>query len=404
MNNKNMIAIGIGAALALPATVQAQVNVAVYGKLYPQINKVRVQGASPAGTPVSSLTAAPTAANADRDLLLMESSNSRIGFRGTEKLGNGLTALFQLEGSFGVDSGALNTANTLFDQDTFVGLSGGFGTVKLGLMDTVYKSLGDRMSFPFGLASGNFVSLSHILSKQGFGSNIASRFHERRPNNIRYESPEFSGFQVLSNYALGEVPGSTSSGSLFAGGVKYEAGPVYVALAHEVRWNFFGGSLNMPTAAKRTTAGKESKDSATRLTAQYVITPATRIEGNLARIELDESGAAAAGDFRNYKHNTWSFSAQHNIGDFTLLATYGKADDGQCTLVGVACSTSGLDGRMMTIGATFSLSKRTQLFAMASQMKNGPSATYSNLGRQGGGAIAPGADITQTAFGVNHNF
>lgn len=404
MSNKKSIALGVGAALALPLTVQAQMNATVYGKLYPQINKVRVYGASPSGTPVSSLTAAPAAANSDRDLLLMESSNSRIGFRGIENLGNGLKALFQLEGSFAIDNGASNVANTIFDQDTFVGLSGGFGTVKLGLMDSVYKSLGDRISFPFGLASGNFVSLSNILSKQGFGSNIASRFHERRANNIRYESPEFSGFQVLANYALGEVPGSTSSGSLYAAGVKYEAGPVYVALAHEVHRDFFGGSLNMPTAARRTTAGKHSNDTATRLTAQYIISPATRIEGNLARIDLDESGAAPTGDFRNYTHNTWSFGAEHKIGGFTLSATYGKANAGECTLVAVACSTRGLDGRMMTIGGTYSLSKRTQLFAMASQMKNGPSATYSNLGRQGGGAIAPGADIRQTAFGVNHNF
>jgi predicted porin len=404
MNKKNVIAMGIGAVLALPAAVQAQSNVTVYGKLYPHINKIRVYGASPLGTPVSSLTAAPTAANANRSLLVMESGNSRIGFRGTEDLGNGLKALFQLEGSFGVDSGALNTPNTIFDQDTFVGLSGGFGTVKLGLMDSVYKSLGDRMSFPAGLASGTFVSLSSILSKQGFGSNNASRFHERRANNVRYESPEFSGFQVLTNYALGEVPGSTSSGSLVAGGVKYEAGPFYVALAHEVHNDFFGGSLNMPTAARRSTAGKDSKDTATRLTVQYIITPATRIEGDFARIELDESGAAPAGDFRNYKHNTWSIAAEHKIGAFTLSATYGRASAGQCTLVDLACSTSGLDGRVINFGGTYSISKRTQLFAMATQMKNGHSATYSNLGRQGGGAVAPGADIRQTAFGVNHNF
>lgn len=400
---KKVLAVAIASVLAMPLAAQAQTNVTVYGKLYPQINSVRVSGATAPGTPVSSLAATPSAANQSRDLLLMESSNSRFGFRGTEKIG-ALTAMIQLEGSFGVDSGALNTTNTLWDQDTFVGLAGGFGTVKLGLMDTVYKNLGDRISFPRGLASGNIVTLSHILSKQGFGSNKASRFHERSPNSIKYESPRFGGFQFLTNYALGEVAGSVSTGSLFAAGVKYEAGPLYVALAHEVHNDYFGGSLNMPTAARRTTAGKDSKDTATRLTAQYRVTPATRVEGNIARVEFDESGAGAVGDFRNYRHNTWALSLQQDIGAFTLQASYGQAGAGSCRLVGMACSTTGMDGKMAVLGGTYALSKRTALFGIATRLHNGPSAAYSNLSRQGGGAVGAGANITQLALGIVHDF
>ena len=66
--------------------------------------------------------------------------------------------------------------------------------MRLGSMDTVYKNLGDTLSF-LGVSSGNFISTSNILSKPGIGSSSASSFHLRRANSIVYESPEFGGFQ-----------------------------------------------------------------------------------------------------------------------------------------------------------------------------------------------------------------
>jgi predicted porin len=401
---QKLLAAAIAAVLATPIAGMAQTTVTVYGKLYPQITSVRVSDGTAPGTPVASLATAPSAALQGRRLTTMDASNSRIGFRGTEKLGDGLTAIFQLEGAFGVDNGTLNTSGVLFDQDTFVGLSGSFGTVKLGLQDTVYKNLGDRISFPRGLSSGNNTTLSHIIGKQGFGGNNAARFHERLPNTIKYESPVFSGFQIMGSYALGEQVGSISTGSTFSGGVSYLAGPLYLAVAHEIHNDFFGGSLNMPNAAQRNTAGKDSKDTATRLTARYSITNDTRLEGDFARIEYDETGPAAVGDFRNYKHNTWALALQQDIDAFTLQASFGKAGAGSCRLQGVACNTSGMDGKMLVLGGVYSLSKRTGLYAVFTRMDNGPSAAYSNLTRQGGGRTGVGSDINQVSLGIAHDF
>jgi predicted porin len=407
---KKILAVAVGAAFTLPLAAQAQTSVTVYGKLYPQINSMRLSGGTAPGTAVSSLTtplaatAAGASARAGRNVLLMESANSRIGFRGTEDLGAGLKAIFQLEGSFGVDTGALNTANTLFDQDTFVGLNGGFGTVKLGNMDSVYKSLGDRLSFPRGLASGNIVSLSYILSRQGFGLGTSNRgrFHERMNNNIRYESPDFGGFQGMANYALGETVGDFRSNSAFALGGKYEGGPFYVALAHETHRDWFGASNNLGVAAAAL-AARDSKDKATRLTAQYRITPATRVEANIARIDYSETGGTAAGSFRNFKHTAWSLSAEQVLGAFTLAASYGQANEGSCSLVGVACSTAGLGAKMAVVGGTYALSKRTAFFAAATHLRNDRSANYSNLSRAGGTVVA-GQDMTQIAVGIDHTF
>jgi predicted porin len=406
ITQKKLLAAAVAVACVAPLAAQAQVT--VYGKLYPQVNHYTISGATAAGAPVSTLSAPASGADSFSGNV-MESSNSRIGFRGKEDLGNGLSAFFQLETAFAVDDGTLNNT-ALFNRDTFVGMGGGFGTVKLGRMDTVYKNLGDTLSF-LGISSGNFVAISNILSARGFGGNSAHRFHERLANTVMYETPEFGDFQALVGYSLGEVAGDNKERSAISTGVKYEAGPLYLAVAYEQHNDYFGGSRNSPTAGMRNTTGTtgaayvirpgaESKDTAVRFTAQYKLTSNTRVEANFAQTELDET-PTAAGRFANYKHNSWTLAGEHKMGPWTLAAAYGQAGAGSCSLGGgVACSTSGLDGKMLNLGAGYSFSKRTMLYGMVTQMRNGHSAMYNN----GPEDITPGQDIRQIALGISHTF
>lgn len=407
ISRKKMIAVAAAVACGAPLAALAQSNVTVYGKLYPQINKIDVKGATARGTAVSTLTAAiPATRPEDSDLIAMESSNARIGFRGSEDLGGGLKGIFQLEGAFGVDDGTFGTAGKLFSRNTFVGLSGGFGVVKLGRMDTVYKELGDTLSF-LGVSSGNFVSNSEVLSKPGFGGSNAS-FHLRADNTIMYESPEVAGFQGLFGYSLGEVAGNNSRASIISTGVKFENGPIYVALGHERHDDFFGGSRNSPSALRNITGtdtraplpGASAEDTATRLTLQYKFTKDTRVEANVARLEFDEEGGAA-GRFQNYRTVTWGIGAEQRMGPTTFAVSYVQADDGSCSLVGgAACSTRGLGSKQLSLGSSYALSKRTALFLIGSYLKNDESARRNNSALD----VAPGQDTRQIALGVSHNF
>ncbi|SNS94130.1 Outer membrane protein (porin) [Noviherbaspirillum humi] len=414
--NNTILAAAVAAALGLPMLAQAQTSVQVYGRLYPQINNYDITGATARGTAgISTLSGGATgpAATTPADVkgTGMESPNARLGFRGTEDLGAGLKALFQLEMGFDVSNGQLGTANTLFSRDTFVGLGGDFGTVKLGNMDTVYKNLGDTLSF-FGVSSGNFISTSNILSKPSIGGTSSrSSFHLRRANSIIYETPSIGGFQAAFDYSLGETPGDFFDNSVISGGVKYENGPIYAAIAHERHRNLFGGSNNVATALRNFTAtagsttplpGVRSVDTGTRLTGQYRIGNDLRVEANIARLEYDETGGAA-GRFSNYKTTTWSIGAEQRIAAFTLAASYGKQTDGSCALVGgAACSTSGLNASQLNLGVAYNLSKRTALYALASKYWNGNSSRASNV------VDAPrleyGQDIRQLALGIVHNF
>ncbi|HZV67296.1 MAG TPA: porin [Telluria sp.] len=399
---KLVLAVSIACVFPFAAQAQDGSTVQIYGKLYPEIVSYRESGGTAPGTQVSTLVKAPTAAQTSVSGTAMESSNSYIGFRGSEDLGGGMKAIFQLEGAIGVDDGT-SKGGVLFNRDTFVGLSGGFGTLKLGgRMDTVYKSLADQIGF-FGVGTGNFVSGSNIIAQGGFGSSNNERFHERPSNTVLYASPEYAGFQGLAGYSLGEVVGSASKGNIASVGGKYQSGPLYLALGYEEHIGLFGGSSNVSTALSNlTTAGANSNDTSTRLTAQYAFNTGTRIEGDYARTKLSETGGLI-GHFQEYRHNSWLLSADQELGAWTLATSYGRSASGSCALVGgAACSTSGLDASMLSFGASYTLSKRARLFALYSNLLNGYSADFNNAST----APAPGVgqSLRQLATGISLRF
>jgi len=398
---KTVMTLAIAAALALPLAASAQSSVTIYGKLYPQYERSSQSGATATGAAVSSLSNAAVS-TPDDDTLSMESPNSRLGFRGSEKISGNLKAIFQLEMGFGVDSGSLNNPAVLFGRNTFLGLSGDFGTVKAGNFDTVYKELGDTIGF-FGVSSGNFVAISNVISKSGVGTSSSSSFHLRRSNSLEYITPEFGGFQALFDYSLGEVAGGgVSKGSVISTGVTYKAGPVYAALAYEVHNDLFGGSKNVKSSLRNNSNPLASSDDrAIRLTGQYKFGKATKVELNIARLQYEETGGAA-GKFADYDKNTWSIAGEHKMGAVTLAAGYGHGSEGSCSLVGgAACNTRGLDGSMLSVGAAYSLSKRTMLYALGSRINNGDSAQYANLAKTD---VAMGQNISTFAVGLSHSF
>src|SRR6185503_10008666 len=140
--------------------------VELYGKIYPEIVREKGKGATALGTPTATFAGPAQGGNAVISRNEMESSNSRFGVRGSEKLGGGLRAIFQLETEFHVDQNDSRFAQ----RDSFVGLTHAqWGTIKLGRMDTPFKGYGDDISI-LGVSSGNFVSTSEGNRNLPFGS------------------------------------------------------------------------------------------------------------------------------------------------------------------------------------------------------------------------------------------
>jgi len=143
-------------------------------------------------------------------------TQSRWGLKGTEDLGNGLKAIFQLENGYSLDTGKLNSANTIFNRQAYVGLAGTFGAVKLGRQYTEgFNFFGDYDP----LTIGNYTANAWPFFLTQF-----------RANNVVSYSGQFGGLNVGASYGFGEKPGSftqasTGGNPYFGARAAYEFGP-----------------------------------------------------------------------------------------------------------------------------------------------------------------------------------
>lgn len=140
-------------------------------------------------------------------------ATSRIGVRGTEDLGGGLTASFVLEGAVNAGTGTVGTTSSLFNRESSVTLSGGFGAVTVGRTDTSASEGIDTLA---GIA--NFGNFSFVSGVEYAGD---------REGTVRYTSPTIGGVTVQLGQSAASSQGSKlNSGSLtFAqGGLTLGAG------------------------------------------------------------------------------------------------------------------------------------------------------------------------------------
>ena len=416
MQNKKVLVLAISAALAVPCAFaqksggakgeeDADSVVVLYGKMYPEVVREKGKGATPVGTAVATFAGTPTGTSNIITRNEMESSNSRLGVRGHEKLGGGMKAIFQLETAFSLDSN-----NTGFAQrDSFVGLQGGWGTVKLGRMDTPFKEYGDDISF-LGVSSGNFTSTSAVMRRFGFGTSNTARFHERRQNVVQYESPELHGFEFKAQYSTDEGDTAIRKPHVWSFGGKWEVGNLAILAGHEIHWDLFGGSNNVPTAMRNLAdAGARSKDKASEVAMTYKL-GSHQFEVDYEWHEWKEFGYAAItpnvnGRFASYKNNSWLalWDARWSP-QWRTQIHYVKGTAGKCTRLFVSagdnCITDGLDGTQISAGVAYYFSRRTYLFFMYQQLRNGKSAIFAS----GSQTPSVGEDVTQYALGINTAF
>lgn len=208
--NKKIIAAAIAAVVAAPAAMAA--DTVVYGKVRQAVDIVDM------GTV---------------DNVQINDRTSRVGFKGSEDLGNGLKAIWGLE--FGVavsgnngngfESGAKNefsTSSPIFGgRNAFVGLAGDFGTFVIGRHDTPLKiSTGSLDLFGDTIADNN----------QSFTEGLADR---RADGTVAYISPSFSGLTAAVALVPGENNNADGIADAYSVALMYSNGGIYASLATE---------------------------------------------------------------------------------------------------------------------------------------------------------------------------
>ena len=196
----------------LSGTAAAQANVTIYGLIDTGIEYVNNAGANG-----GSLTRMSSGAM----------NTSRIGFRGSEDLGGGLKAIFQLENGFKLDNGAFDgDANQLFNRQSNVGLEGGFGRVVAGRsFSTTYDFI---LPFdPMGY-SGQYSWVTSAGATGGRKDGMPTGVS----NLIKYQG-DFGGFKIGAMYGFGEVAGSVNDTSKYGVGLAYGNGPFSLATTYD---------------------------------------------------------------------------------------------------------------------------------------------------------------------------
>ncbi|CAB3748271.1 hypothetical protein LMG29739_00524 [Paraburkholderia solisilvae] len=153
-------------------------------------------------------------------------SGSRVGFRGKEDLGNGLSAIFDLEDGFSSANGKLSNTGALFGRQSFVGLSSkSYGTVTLGRR---YSFMSEYVS-PL---SAEGIGWGGNLADHPFDNDDMIR-HTSIQNSIRFDSLNYRGLQAGGMYGFSNEAGEFSNNRAYSFGARYANGPVSFAAAFE---------------------------------------------------------------------------------------------------------------------------------------------------------------------------
>lgn len=293
-----------------PGAAQAQSQVSIYGVL--DVGVVSVAGR------------AKTVGRGD---------NNRLGFKVSEDLGGGLSAIAQLEARFEPDTGTTESApNRPFWQgESRVGLQGGFGTLRVGRGLTAVQASVAAFE-PWGFASNRANLTNFVLAGYNGDPLQPGSSQNRWANAVFYNSPSFGGFQVNATVASKEAlsagtPTSTPS-SLSA---VYAGGPASVMVGWErnaigTRFTNLAGSVRLG---------------------------AFKLMGGTAEQRIAANTNKVRGDFLGTR---WEQGAS------ALIVGYGRTRVANSSAVGSSV-------RQVSLGYEYSLSKRTFLYTDAWQRR-----------------------------------
>jgi len=359
---KNMIALAVLGALAAPAAMAQSANpVTLYGRVYALVENVSATGGTAIAIPARTV---------------VQDGNTYIGFRGTEDLGGGLKAWFQVESTGVVDAGGGLWAN----RNSAVGLQGAWGSFLIGRWDTPFKNL--------ELAVDPTGELTVADPESVIGDK--NNFTRRPNNNVQYWTPNMAGFSMRFSYVANE--GKLAATATAAAVNPYDVGfhaqyapsgsPISGGYAWEKHHDQQGGN---------TVSGIDEKG-------QLLY-----VKGNFGGFMISAMGQRFN---KSTKVDTKVslFTTQYDFGPHSVFGIYGRTKGGQL----LTATTAAPEGKMAAIGYYYNFSKRTTFVAVYSKITNNSTANYtfnSNASIIAGGpALTNDQDPRGFGVGIRHLF
>lgn len=354
------------ATAAFPAPALAEIgNVSVYGRVNLDLESVKNDKVS----------VATTARSANR----VQSNASRFGLKGSEDIGDDITAIWQLEAQFDVTGSAGGPFNGT--RNSNIGLKGKFGTVFIGNWDTPYKVAHNRIEL---FDNASIFSATSMIGRSG-ANNAANtavtavNYNTRQTGVIQYWTPGMNGFQGMIAYSPDSGRTTTTDKTKLSLSGSFENEMLYGVLAYESR-------------PDQTTAAMT--DNATRLVGTYKY-GSGQIGAAYERLSVGTAAAVSE------SQGNWELAGNYKFGKSNVGAFYVRNGN-----LGTRANTG---ANMYTLRYGYNFQKRTELYAAYTRLSNQAGANYSTLGNTAGtiGAATPTAAATintagsrQSGFGM----
>jgi predicted porin len=373
---RKQIIAAIALSITAMATARAQSSVTLYGIIDTGLAYIHNSGGSSSQWRMASSNVAAT----------------DWGLKGSEDLGGGLSAVFQIESGFDSTNGNFATPGKLFSRQAFVGLASPYGTLTLGRQ---YDPLTDlEQGLTADPYSGWFATPGDIDNYDS-----SARFN----NAIKWASPTWNGISGEVMYALGGVAGSTGSGQTWSAALAYQGSPVSVA----------GGVLHIDNGnAALGQRGTSSADTVfnTPVNAAYASARTINIARVAANYVVGSLTVGAAYSYSQYSADaasTYSGSEKYHNGSvfaqyyltpaFLVIGAYNYTR---------ALGDSSAKYHQVNIGTDYFLSKRTDVYALAGYQhalgQNGLGPAEATIGSYG---IASGKSTQEVVVvGLRHKF
>ena len=337
---KKLLGMAVAAALAVPTAVLAQSAVTISGTFKVGVDQYKISnpGAARAGLKT--------------DEIRVTDNSSQIHFNVTEDLGGGMAAIAKLDLRFAPDAGggADNASG-----NTWVGVRGaGFGTLTFGRHDLHYGKQPDDVPVKGALMASSVSIMDYAAS--GF---IPIANTTRTPNVIRWDSPNWGGFNITAAYSTNPLGGAAVESDLAAGGTGgsgWNINPSFTAPNFQIGFSMWD--------AKGDTAGPTNEQES------QVVYGFFRFGGIKvgAAYKMDEV-SGNAGKISDRK--AWAVPLSWSGGPHTVAFTYSQADDDDAAFIG---PDSG--AKMFAALYAFDFSKRTSISLTYAKIDNKPNAAY----------------------------
>jgi predicted porin len=294
------------------------------------------------------------------------SSGSRLGVRGREELGSGTAAVYTVEAGFLNDTGVSDQNGRLFGRQAFVGLDGPLGLVTLGRQyNLVYTTLTD-VADPFhgGMA--------------GSAANLVGYTTKRYDNTIKYTSPRSrSGLIGSVIYSFGESPFNSKVNRAYGATIGYEKGRVNLSITHQRKDNLLDATGTTPAVDQSASNSLVAANVDFGRFVGYAAYGHSKGDGSSQWDETNPYGAVAQRDPSTNSRDVL-LGVAVPMGATTLLASVIHKDDR---------GLANRDANQIAVGASYALSKRTNVYTSIAkiQNRNGAGYTVGNASNRGSG-------------------